>query len=120
VSEGPADSVVVEVDAAFSWSCGVALLVVVDVVFCFVEGFGGSVLKTSTYRRGLGVLACYEWRKRIKGAGQCLCWMKKVERTSNCHLSMFSPVSLLVMTTISLLILPPIIHLLSCDRMRFR
>ncbi len=35
--------------------------------------------------------------------------------TSNCHLSTFSPVSLLVMTTTSLEILPPVIHLLSCD-----
>lgn len=35
--------------------------------------------------------------------------------TSNCHLSTCSPVSLLVMTTTSLEILPPTIHLLSCD-----
>lgn len=36
-------------------------------------------------------------------------------RTSNCHRSTCSPVSLLVMTTTSFEILPPIIHLLSCD-----
>lgn len=35
--------------------------------------------------------------------------------TSNCHRSTFSPVSLLVITTTSLEILPLIIHLLSCD-----
>ena len=35
--------------------------------------------------------------------------------TSNCHLSTFSPVSLLVMTTTSFDILPLIIHRFNCD-----
>jgi hypothetical protein len=35
--------------------------------------------------------------------------------TSNCHRSMFSPVSLLTMTITSLDILPETIHLSSCD-----
>jgi hypothetical protein len=39
----------------------------------------------------------------------------KGRQTSNCHLSMCSPVSLLVITTTSFDIFPPTIHLSSCD-----
>lgn len=60
------------------------------------------------------------WVWRIFGPGgqsinSLLHIMGEIPRTSNCQRSTCSPVSLLVITTTSLEILPPIIHLSSCD-----
>ena len=97
-----------------------------DVLFGFLGGWFGSVSAFEVRRRdmvqlGRGRDACIGAAFSLSGGfavsleeaafleGLLNIW------TSNCHRSTCSPVSLLEITTTNFEILPPVIHLLSCD-----
>ena len=95
-----------------------------DVLFGFLGGWFGSVSAFKIRKRdgatGTEGDACIGAAFSLSGGFAVSLEAAFLEGllniwTSNCHRSTCSPVSLLEITTTSFEILPPVIHLLSCD-----